>query len=134
LFTTSDNWNIDHIDIHLTSSTGGLPITILNIDPHVRLMDNGNNTPWTVVWALPGSVACGVACLSGHTCATQSDCTSGTCVGGTGVAGSGCCTETYNQCGCNSDCPTGETCVCPSNDTAPCMLGTCGATLAGTCQ
>jgi hypothetical protein len=133
LFTTSDNWNIANIEVDLSSSSGGTPLTILDLqlNPQVRLEDHGNGQPWSVTFPASSSLACPVACSSGMSCATQSDCTVGTCVGGTGIAGSGCCTVTSTACGCDSDCPSGETCF---NDGVGDPNGTCGDSFAGTCQ
>jgi hypothetical protein len=47
LFTTSDNWNIANIEVDLSSSSGGTPLTILDLqlNPQVRLEDHGNGQP-----------------------------------------------------------------------------------------
>jgi hypothetical protein len=134
---TSDNWNIASINVILSSSSTGATLTLYDhtfpTDAEPRLKDHGNGQPWSVSFPTPGTLACQVTCLSGMSCATSTDCAVGTCVGGNGNPGSGCCTETSTTCGCNNDCPSGETCTCPSTDGNPCTLGTCGDTLAGSC-
>jgi hypothetical protein len=135
VFTSSDNWNVASMSVNLSctsSCNNPVPLNILpvpNADP-TRLEDPGGGNH-TMSATFPTNSACPVACASGTRCASQSDCTVGTCVGGTGIAGSGCCTQTMNACGCNNDCPAGETCF---NDGANDANGTCGDTYAGTCM